>query len=234
MGKFLDVFAVQSFYWDGGQGFRHTAYYAYNELFLWNWATYPAFIPVGCALGVASLYGFWNGIKRAHPWAIALAFYLIPHLLVGHKEGRFMVPIETLLRWAAFFGCALAIRREFLSGIQFGIPLRVRKLALGAVGALLVLNGFIFLHHLRADFWKDRGVYREVSTHLQKVHDVCGILVPFEISSILFLLGIHSSLLRLRLVIIMRPRKGFGSVHPGMEEFPGSSVKVNALQEIKF
>lgn len=172
----------------------------YKELLLWNWGTYRFMIPLGIGLAIASLYGLYLGLRKHQPWAICLLIYLAGHLLVSHKEGRFILPVESMIRWSAFVGaCALIpqllprllaklgpIHRKpfFQNSLRFGVAI------------FLIAQSFVFLHHLRGDFLRDRGVFNELGSLLKlqfKPHvksqnppqKICGVLIPFEIVSIL-------------------------------------------------
>lgn len=60
----------------------------------------PAFF-VGLALVPALLAGWGRGLRRMEPWAVAAMTYLLPHLLIAHKEERFLLPLEPLWIFAA-------------------------------------------------------------------------------------------------------------------------------------
>ncbi|MFZ9595620.1 MAG: hypothetical protein ACO3A2_06025 [Bdellovibrionia bacterium] len=132
----------------------------YTELFRWNWTTSWALIPLGLTLLVGSGIGIIHGLKRGCLWAGCLLPYAIGHSLIGHKEGRFMIPLEKLLLWAGFTGCVLLypkIRSK-----------RVRTLLSQGLILTVVINAFVFLHHLKGDLGKKEGTFRELGTHLQK------------------------------------------------------------------
>jgi hypothetical protein len=152
----------------------------YLEFFSWNWRTYPILLLLGFTLLGASFYGIWRGLKRAQLWAFCLIVYLIGHLLVPHKEGRFMIPIETLLLWGAFLG---------LGAIFSGRIAKRYSLIPKVLRTLLLFSGLancgIFLHALRADLWKNHGTYRELGSHLQSNPKICAVLTAGESSSIM-------------------------------------------------
>ncbi len=151
---------------------------AYAELFAWDWATYKLFIPVGILLLGSSVFGLWNGIKRIQPWAFCIVIYLLGHCLVPHKEGRFMIPVEILLRWSSFCGLILLFQKDWISP---ALKTVVKYSLILAVG----VNGLLFIHTLRADLWKELGTYREIGHHLKTHPQTCAILTMREITSIL-------------------------------------------------
>ena len=168
----------------GTQAFGEQGISSYSEIFLWNWTTYRLLAPLGILLFFAGVYGFWKGLQQAQNWAICLALYLIAHLLVPHKEARFMAPIETLTRWSAFTGC-LALYFSLTSCLDSLQLRRFKKAAVTILWFFIIINGFIFLHHLRGDLWKDLGTYRELSTHLKHHPNTCGILTTRFVNSLL-------------------------------------------------
>jgi phosphatidylinositol glycan class B len=159
---------------------------AYLELFSWDWGSHLALVPLSVFLGICSIYGLWEGLKRVQPWALAGVVYTVGHLLVPHKEGRFMLPIETLTRWAAFVGAVMILKKII------NTPMR-RKITAQVAAVFLIVNGVIFLHALQGDLWKLRGTYRELGAHLQETPHVCAVLTPQEINSVLmpFIDGHH-------------------------------------------
>ncbi|MEO5968892.1 MAG: hypothetical protein ABIQ95_03110 [Bdellovibrionia bacterium] len=156
----------------GTQVFGKKGIEEYLEVFSWNWRTYPILLPLGFTLLMSSFYGFWRGMRQTQLWALCLLVYMIGHLLVPHKEGRFMIPIETLLMWAAFLGASM-------------FQWRWRKLLWSSLILSVIANCFIFLHALRADLWKEHGTYRELGSHLKSTPGVCAVLAAGEISSIM-------------------------------------------------
>lgn len=171
----------------GTQVFGKKGIGEYLEIFSWNWRTYPILLPLGFTLLLASLRGIWEGIRRIQLWALCLVVYMIGHVLVPHKEGRFMIPVETLLLWAAFLGIGLLAKQKtrFLERkveFQKYFPIKTLKLAFGIS---LVANCFLFLHALRADLWKAHGTYRELGSHLASTPHFCAVLAAGEVSSIM-------------------------------------------------
>lgn len=150
---------------------------AYGEFFTWYWGTYPFLLPFAGLLFVGACVGFYRGLRSLHPWAICLAVYILGHLLVPHKEGRFILPIETVLRWSALLGIVyLGTAFRFSKPLQRGFRF--------LIWASIILNGFIFLHALRADFWKARGTYRELGEHQAATPHLCAILSNYEPTSL--------------------------------------------------
>jgi hypothetical protein len=156
----------------GTQVFGKKGAQEYLEIFSWNWRTYPILLPLGLTLLLSSFYGLWRGLHQTQLWALCLVIYAIGHLLVPHKEGRFVIPIETLLFWSAFLGLGVFYKRW-------------RKLLLPLLVVSTVANSFIFLHALRADLWREHGTFRELGGHLASTPKVCAVLAAGEISSIM-------------------------------------------------
>lgn len=150
----------------------------YFDFFAWNWGKYPVYIPIGTFLAAGSLYGLWRGLLAKEAWALCIPFYLIGHLLIGHKEGRFMIPIETLFRWSGFVGLTLF----------FQSPIRLSPTVRSAIKVFFILflfiNGAYLLHSLRADLGKIQGTYRELGIHLKEVPQTCAVLTRNQTSSL--------------------------------------------------
>src|SRR5262249_322919 len=58
----------------------------------WTWAL----LPFGLLIAPLAWIGWIFGIRRSEPAAWASGLYLLGHLLVAHKEERFMIPLSTL------------------------------------------------------------------------------------------------------------------------------------------
>jgi hypothetical protein len=149
------------------------------EIFNWDWRTYPVLLPLGIALLLGAFYGFWRGLKHKQLWTWSLILYLAGHLAVPHKEGRFMIPIQTLLLWTAFVGWG-----EILSTLKKR-KIRIHFFLKPILYVSLFANGFLFLHALRADLWKAQGIYRELGSHLTANSRICAVLAAREGSSIM-------------------------------------------------
>lgn len=159
----------------------------YSEFFAWRWGRYGINAPVGISLAFLSIAGFSIGLKRFSPWAWGLLFYLAGHALTGHKEARFILPIDALLLWAALDGATRV-------GAWLNRPLRrlmhlmpTRGFALRAVfGAYVLLNLLLTLRAVWGETWVASGTYREIDRHLKTHADTCAIVtVKFPMSPLL-------------------------------------------------
>ncbi len=118
----------------------------YFEFFTGRWGALAfLFFP----LAVAAVAAGVRGILRLEPWAWALMFYVAGHILIGHKEPRFMAPIELLLYWGAL---------QVLSLIP---QLRL------AVVVLAIPNLLLFTRSLWGETWTANDTYFEIDRHLK-------------------------------------------------------------------
>ena len=162
----------------GTQVFGRQGISPYLDFFIWNWGKYPIYIPIGLALTFGFILGTILGLIRLEIWAFCIPVYLIGHLLIGHKEGRFMVPIETLTRWIGFIGLAFFFR-------NLGLSVKIRSALQLFFLFFFSINSILLLHALRADLWRLRHSYLEIGDHLKSSSaPVCAILTPLQITSL--------------------------------------------------
>jgi hypothetical protein len=120
-----------------------------------------SFIPIGIACIFLVPLGLARGLKRLEPWAWGMAAYLIGHLLISHKEPRFMAPLLGLTLWAALQGArALAERWPRLARQTYRFrPLRT------AVFFWFTINALFLLRSLWGDTWRTLPNYLNVTAH---------------------------------------------------------------------
>lgn len=157
--------------------FGKQSVYTYAEFFLWRWYRYFILAPFGIVLVISFIRGFFHGIKNVQPWSIALLFYSIGHMLIGHKEARFVLPAEPLLLWGAFLGLILWNEKlipSIISRIQ--IKPSGQKIIRVFVVLFLTANVLLLLKAVWGETWVASGTYREISKHLIESKDVCAVI----------------------------------------------------------
>ncbi|MEI8347095.1 MAG: hypothetical protein WCG27_06490, partial [Pseudomonadota bacterium] len=121
------------------------------------------------------LYGIYRGLKNLSPWAYAGLFYVGGHLLIAHKEPRFMIPVELLFIFISLYGF-WHFKKNFeplFNKMAFKIVLIV----------LFVVNLGLSLEQLKGDWGKAHQVYLNLPCLLKKNPDVCatiGLRKPFS------------------------------------------------------
>lgn len=147
------------------QNFGTQTVAVYGQYLVGHWFRF--LFPLGAVLAVASIWGFWAQIRKRSPEAIAFFVYLLGHVLVPHKEPRFMVPIEYLWAWLGWVG--LYDHRRYYEWI-----LRM-KWAKATIVFFLVLNCGLLVGNLRGQMLQSVGTYFELPFHLKK-RQVCGVV----------------------------------------------------------
>ncbi|MGZ3708465.1 MAG: hypothetical protein ACXWPM_06540 [Bdellovibrionota bacterium] len=125
--------------------------------------------PWGIPLAGFAFLGILPAIGAGEPWAYAAVPYLVPHLMVTHKEGRFLAPLEPFLIWAAVSGLRAWLPK---------IPLRrARVPALRLVaGAFLAVNAVLVVRILWGELYRTAWIYTEVTSKLQNSPDTCAVI----------------------------------------------------------
>lgn len=148
----------------------------YFTFFRYRW--FRSLLPLGLALAPAGAVGLARGLRRLEPWALGFAFYLIPHLVIAHKEGRFMAPIDGLWVFAA-----IPVLAEACSRAGARTRAWLRRLAVTTA----VLNGVFLLGSLWGDTWKMNGTYFDQSWLRRSfAPDACAILTQRMPISVLY------------------------------------------------
>lgn len=152
----------------------------YWPFFKGRWFT--ILLPAGILLTFLAAIGFGRGLRRLEPWGLALTFYLAGHLMVGHKEARFMYPADVLLIWAAFTG--ILILAPGLQSLRTRAPRWARVTTGVLLALLLTANGLKGLHALIGESFKPNETYFEIARHLRDVPNACGVLTVRKLISV--------------------------------------------------
>ena len=140
-------------------------------LAFWSWRWLRLLLPFGIISTVTGAYGLYLGLRRKLPWALGLFFFVLGHILVAHKESRFISPAETFWLWAAFYG-ALEIWQKY--GKQFPIwALRAGRVVLVYV---LVINAALFLKELWGETLTGNKTYLDLPAHFREVPRTCAVV----------------------------------------------------------
>lgn len=139
--------------------------------FLWDhWTKF--LVPVTLAFFPLWKRSFAYAWARQSPWIWALVVYTAAHLLITHKEGRFLIPAEGLLLLAAALGVELI----------FNWRLWQRRLAWG----LIAWTGLSLIWSLRGDWGKPEGQFFEIdAVSAQTWSRVCAVVTPRKMQSFL-------------------------------------------------
>ena len=154
--------------------FGHQEAATFLTYFRGHWG--GALLPIAIAVLPCALWGLYRGIRSVEPWAFAFALYVAGHLAIGHKEPRFMAPVEALALWAAIAGArhAWPAASERLAGWSGSRALRP---ALGALLAGVFLwNAALTLRAAWGETWVANGTYFEVDRHLREYPSTCAVI----------------------------------------------------------
>ena len=137
----------------------------YWEYFVGHWGRFlwPVFLLLGIGFGRSIL----QSLQKLQPWAYAFTFYLVGHLLVSHKEPRFMIPIESLFVYGGFVG--------LVSWENEKVRLWIRKLKWVWVFCGVV-NALFFLKGLWGDTWKPAQTFFDLNRHLNDPSRTCAVV----------------------------------------------------------
>jgi hypothetical protein len=108
---------------------------------------------LGLLFAVAFPVGLYRGFKTRQAWFFPLALYLFGHLLIGHKEPRFMAPVETLMIFAVYQGI-----------LELRIPPVYFQRGLVA---LLIVNSALFLRATWGENLKKTQSFEAISSLIQ-------------------------------------------------------------------
>lgn len=81
----------------GTTTFGRQSLYPYFDFLRSRWLR--VLFPFGVLLLVGGIAATVRDLKKLKPWAWAFFTYFLGHLLISHREARFMWPAETLLLW---------------------------------------------------------------------------------------------------------------------------------------
>jgi hypothetical protein len=135
--------------------------------------------PLGLGMLVTAVLALALDLKKIEPWAWASIFYLLGHLLVTHREARFMVPLEALLLWGALKWC----NENQKSGV-FGGPRGSLVLKLG-LSVVFVANLPLFLKASLAETGTLNSSYFHVDALLRDNPGTCAVISQRMLNSLL-------------------------------------------------
>ena len=150
----------------------------YLSFFTWRWFRFVA--PLGVFLLAFGIPGLVRGLRKCEPWAFAFALFLLGHVLVKHKESRFLAPLELLFFWAAYSQWMVWLAEKRLQKFS-----RWRRPLKWIVVLTLTANAAVFLKELRGDFWLTPGTYLELPRHLKDHPETCGVISVRHMTSVL-------------------------------------------------
>ncbi len=118
--------------------------------------------------------------RASAPWALGLALYGTAHLLIGHKEARFMAPWEPLLLIAGVRGWM-----HLRPWLERKLTKRVGPV-LGAVGALVVITNVVLTARAGwGDLWRYSQTYEQVSEVVRSQRPApCAVVTPVRPMSV--------------------------------------------------
>ncbi|MBI3535200.1 MAG: hypothetical protein HY072_06920 [Deltaproteobacteria bacterium] len=139
----------------------------YLDYFQSHWG--GIFLPLTIIAVPFVLYGFIQGLHQLTPWALGGFLYALGHVLIAHKEPRFMIPLEVLCVWCAWVGWG-----SFLSGPSG--PSWITKTSVFVIKLIFVVNIVFLLRVIWGETWVANGTYFEVNRHLKQFPDVCAVV----------------------------------------------------------
>ena len=144
----------------------------YARIFVDHWGRMP--LPfVGLPLLVAAVYGLQRAVRGRDIVFRAAAFgaiaYLIGHLLVGHKEPRFMLPLESLLLGFSIYGAAV-LNWAWITSRS------LKRALMATIGIGALMNTALFVKSLWGETWIAQGTYFEITRHLSENPGTCAVV----------------------------------------------------------
>jgi|GEM_PF-2467326 len=172
-------------------GLSHLKFGSQSPSIYWSFISGRWFKSVGL-FGFAGIFfgclGVYQNFRKREPWAFAFIFFLLAHLIISHKEPRFIAPIEILFFWAAFLGI-----RNFWEKIAPYFQSRIARGFLNAAIVLgLIMNLGMFVKSLWGETWALPLNYLELPRHLAQYPDTCGVIIPKRLTSVAYPFRSHS------------------------------------------
>lgn len=168
----------------GGKNFGTQPPSVYLDIILGHWG--GILLPVGVILLMGIPIGLRKGLLDKEPWAWAFISYLIGHLLIGHKEPRFMIPIEFLAVFSGWIGIVHlstqwsrdpgTVPRSF--AWLFETAPRVFRTRSFKVLSIVwtCIYSLIFFRALWGDSLRSSRTYFEVDDHLKSHPKACAVI----------------------------------------------------------
>jgi hypothetical protein len=156
----------------GSEAFGAQSVFAYFDFFQSRWLHVLA--PLGIAFVLAGGAGLFRDLKRVEPWAWAFAAYLIGHLLISHREPRFMFPAEALLLWGAL--------KYLAEKYPDWHPKKWMKIGFAFV---FLANLPLFLKAGLAETGTLNSSYFSIDQHLRETPNVCAVISQRLLNSLL-------------------------------------------------
>ncbi len=124
------------------------------------------FMPLGLVSFVFVPIGVMHGLRKTQPWAFACLFYIVGHLLIPHKESRFMAPLLSFFLFSFLQG-VLIVKKYFSKTIQ--------RFSYLCIVSVFLLNFPFLMRALWGETWRVTSNYFEVSQYL-KTYPVCAVI----------------------------------------------------------
>lgn len=156
----------------GVTAFGHQSAMQYFDFFRSRWL--HVLLPFGVAFAVVGAAALGRGIRRFEPWALAFLAYFLGHLLISHREERFMFPAEVLLLWGSL---------KYLAETRPDWRAPRWLVVLFAISALI--NVPLFLKALFGETGTLNATYFEVDQHLIENPNTCAVISQHLLSSLL-------------------------------------------------
>jgi hypothetical protein len=132
--------------------------WVYVEYFQRMWG--GLYLPVALAAVVFVPLGVLHALKRREPWPWALLLFVGGHLMVSHKEARFMAPVALLVHWAWLQGFATAAP-ALISHLPSGA--RLKKVAWLTISLSIAASILMLLRALWGETWRATFNYLELA-----------------------------------------------------------------------
>lgn len=156
----------------GVTAFGQQSAWQYFEFFYSRWL--HALLPFGIAFAVFGCLALARGLRKMEPWACAFFAYFLGHLLISHREERFMFPAEALLLYGALKYLA-ETRSDWRTPRWLTIVFAISWL----------VNAPLFLKAVFGETGTLNATYFEVDQHLLENPNTCAVISQHLLSSLL-------------------------------------------------
>lgn len=163
---------------------------AYEYWYFWKSQWAGVWLPVALVLIFGNIITLLKHPKSVTPAVYTLFIYIIGHLLISHKEPRFMTPIVALTVWNGLMGLQELSKNAYFHKFferaqQRLLTPMTRRFSWACAISFLAVSGLFWLRALWGETWRPSDNYLEVSRHARAQNACAVITVRRPVSSLL-------------------------------------------------